>query len=163
MRGPSRTVDGIRTEVLQRCATGHPRVLLCHPLRTDGPGAEPFPTLFWLACDDLHHTLSVLEGSGAIEKLETRLRGDPALAARFSADHDDYVAERWSLLSQDERSLVEGSNLEHVLRDRGIGGMQSRDNVKCLHLHYAHHLARGSVVGELIDELAGGPIVCGAT
>ncbi len=163
MRGPSRTVDGIRTEVLDRCAAGHPRVLICHPLRTDGPRAEPFPTLFWLACDETHRALSVLEGDGAIERLEMRLRDDPALAARFGADHDAYVAERWSRLSEDERALVEGSNFLYVLRDRGIGGTQSRANVKCLHLHYAHHLARGTVVGELIEELAGGPIVCCAT
>jgi len=163
MRGPSRTPDGIRNEVLRRCAAGHPRVVRCHPLRRDGAAPEPFPTLFWLTCDDVRRTLSVLESAGGVERLEARLRSDAALAERVRADHDAYVEERWSLLSSEERAIVEASPFAHVLRDRGIGGTLNRAAVKCLHLHYAHHLACGSTLGELIEELAGGPVTCRST
>ena len=43
-----------------------------------------------------------------------------------------------------------------ALKNLGIAGMASFDAVKCLHCHYAHHLARpqdGNIVGEWVGEL----------
>ncbi|HIC96436.1 TPA: DUF501 domain-containing protein, partial [Candidatus Bipolaricaulota bacterium] len=33
-----------------------------------------------------------------------------------------------------------------------IGGLADWDKVKCLHLHYAHHLARGNIVGRWVED-----------
>ena len=43
-----------------------------------------------------------------------------------------------------------------ALKNLGIAGMASFDAVKCLHCHYAHHIARpqdGNIVGEWVGEL----------
>jgi len=89
-------VDSI---VERRCPAGHALVLRCRPVRNDRDPVEPFPTLFWLACDAVAAQIARLEYEG------------------------------------------------------GIGGIADRATVKCLHLHYAHHLARGSALGEAIDAL----------
>jgi hypothetical protein len=38
----------------------------------------------------------------------------------------------------------------------GISGMNTHDNVKCLHTHYAHYITRpdhGNIIGKWVDEL----------
>jgi hypothetical protein len=143
--------DFVETTVVCRCPAGHPLVLRCHPLRRDR--LEPFPTLYWLACDAVGAQIARLEYAGGVAEIERRIADDLELRARVHADHDAYIQERWSLLSEDEAHRVAAAGLTRSLRDRGIGGISNRDSVKCLHLHYAHHLARGSTIGEIIDEL----------
>ena len=150
--------DDLRAEAVRRCPAGHPLVLRCHPVRIVRGRPSPFPTLFWLACDSLHRKLARLEHRGAIRALERRLLEDGALRARVERDHAAYRDERLSLLADDERELLERFSLLDDLRRRGIGGVSAATSVKCLHLHYAHHLARGSALGPLIEELAGGPL-----
>lgn len=151
--------DYVDTEVVRRCPAGHPLVLRCHPLRRDR--TEPFPTLFWLACDAVVAQIGRLESDGGVKAIEARMAADPALRARVGADHETYVAERWSLLSTEERRRAEAEGVAAALRERGIGGIINRDTVKCLHLHYAHHLARGSAIGEEIERL-GAIVLCPA-
>jgi hypothetical protein len=143
--------DFVDTEVIRRCPAGHPLVLRCHPLRRDRERPEPFPTLFWLVCDEVGAQIARLEYGGGVAAIERRIAADPELRARVHADHDAYVEERWSLLSADERHRVEAAGMKRALRERGIGGIANRDAVKCLHLHYAHHLARGSALGALLE------------
>lgn len=45
---------------------------------------------------------------------------------------------------------------DKILAGRGIGGIENPYSVKCLHTHYAHHLARpqdGNLIGQWVDEL----------
>jgi len=146
--------DLVDADVLLRCPAGHALVLRCRPLRKDRARPEPFPTLFWLACDAVAAQIARLEYAGGVVELERRIAADPELRARVRADHDAYVAERWSLLTDDEISRAEAAGVAGALRERGIGGIADRDTVKCLHLHYAHHLARGSTIGAEIERLA---------
>jgi len=139
--------------VATHCPVGHPQVLRCHPLRRGGDRFEPFPTLFWLVCPQLTRALSRLEHEGWITRLQDRLAADATFRADVGRDHDAYVEERWSLLSAEERAEVGRRGLTAELCERGIGGTRDRGTLKCLHLHYAHHLARGSAVGRALDEL----------
>jgi hypothetical protein len=143
--------DLVETEVVVRCPAGHPLVLRCHPLLRDR--VEPFPTLYWLVCDVVAAQIARLEYAGGVAAIERRIAEDPALRARVHADHDAYVAERWSLLAEEERVRAEEAGVARALRERGIGGIANRSSVKCLHLHYAHHLVRGSAIGEEIERL----------
>lgn len=147
-------LDDVRSTVATRCPAGHPQVLRCHPLRQGGERFEPFPTLYWLTCPEITYVLSKLEHDGWILKLGERLRTDEAFRAEVERDHQAYSDERWGLLSEDERAEVVRRGLERDLRQRGIGGIRDRTSVKCLHLHYAHHLARGSAIGRALDEVA---------
>ncbi len=143
----------VESSVEVRCPAGHALVLRCRPVRRDREPAEPFPTLFWLACDAVSAQIARLESAGHIREIEAQIAADPELRTRVHADHDAYTDERWALLTEDERASLQAAGRDGALRDRGIGGITNRDAVKCLHLHYAHHLARGSAIGAIIDGL----------
>ena len=136
----------------RRCPSGHVAVRRCYPLRWDGDRPLPFPTLFWLACPHLTREMARLEHDGWVARVESRIEEDDTLRRRVHADHRDYAEERRRSLRDVDRPRLLAAGLESSL-DVGIGGIRNRDAVKCLHLHYAHHLARGSAIGELIDRL----------
>jgi exopolyphosphatase/guanosine-5'-triphosphate,3'-diphosphate pyrophosphatase len=111
--------------VVARCPGGHPLVIRNAPLDAEG---RPFPTLYWLTCPHAGRKVSRLESEGAIGRLNERRETDPAFAEAIDRAHRAYAAER----DGDRRGA--GSR-------GGVGG--TRVGLKCLHAHYAHHLAGG--------------------
>lgn len=135
-----------------RCPSGHPQTIKVYPLlRVDGK-PEPFPTLFWLSCPRLSERLSRLEHEGLIARLETLLEQDPLFFEAYQNDHRQYLNERWETLTPHDRQLVEQQGWRKMFRARGIGGIENWRYIKCLHLHYAHHLARKNVIGQWLSE-----------
>jgi exopolyphosphatase/guanosine-5'-triphosphate,3'-diphosphate pyrophosphatase len=111
--------------VVARCAEGHPLVIRNRPIDAEG---RPFPTLFWLTCPDAVRAVSRLESGGAIGELNRRLERDAAFADALAGAHAAYAAER-------------ARGFPGAERHGGVGG--TRTGLKCLHAHYAHHLAGG--------------------
>lgn len=111
--------------VVARCPDGHPLVIRNHPVDADG---HPFPTLFWLTCPVAGKAISRVESEGAIAWLNERLEADHAFAAALEAAHRAYAAER-------ARALPQAAGWG------GVGG--TRVGLKCLHAHYANHVAGG--------------------
>ena len=111
--------------VVARCTGGHPLVIRNAP--RDASGA-PFPTTYWLTCLLAGKAVSRLEADGWIARFNERERTDPAFAEALSAAHRSYAADR-------------ARDLSEALEDGGVGG--TRRGVKCLHAHYAFHLAGG--------------------
>ncbi len=147
--------------VLLCCPSGHSLVDGCYPLRRDRGRPEPFPTRHWLRCPNVSGAIARLEYAGGVRRIEALIAADPDLRARVHADHRTYAAERWSALTPADRDWVTSAGLAPALRETGIGGIRDPDRVKCLHLHWAHHLVTGgSAIGEQIDELADTPIIC---
>jgi exopolyphosphatase/guanosine-5'-triphosphate,3'-diphosphate pyrophosphatase len=107
--------------VVARCTGGHPLVIRNSPLDADG---RPFPTTFWLTCPDAVKAVSRLESAGWIRQLDA----DPAFAGAIARSHQEYAIER-------ARDLPEARDWG------GVGG--TRTGLKCLHAHYAWHLAGG--------------------
>ena len=138
---------GVRA-IERYCSTGHPQVIRVYPLM-DG---RPFPTLFWLSCPALVLQISRLEHQGVIEKLEQMIESSLRFRFSYHDDHRVYIEERWAELSQRDQRWVEREGLTSVFRERGIGGLQDWDKVKCLHMQYAHHQARENVIGRWMDE-----------
>ncbi|MCX5661630.1 MAG: DUF501 domain-containing protein [Planctomycetota bacterium] len=138
--------------VAVRCPAGHPAVVVTYPLRRRGDRLSPFPTLFWLTCPRLARRISHLEQHGQISLIEAQLARDPALRDALLRDHERYIAQRWETLTPDDRALVSARGLHDEFHARGIGGLLSRTSIKCLHLHFAHHLASGNAVGRLLAE-----------
>lgn len=134
--------------VKRRCCRGYPQVIQVYPLLN----GEPFPTLFWLTCPVLVERLSRLESQGYIKRLEARITEDGALREELYGDHRSYIAERWAALSEADRTWIKNRGLAETFRKRGIGGISDWNKVKCLHLHYAHHLARGSAIGHWLEN-----------
>ena len=109
--------------VLARCAVrdGHPLVIRNEPLDAEG---RPFPTRYWLTCPIAVRAVSRVESLGAIARLNARLERDAAFAAAVVRAHEEYALER-----------------DGETGGPGVGG--TRVGVKCLHAHYANHLAGG--------------------
>jgi len=119
--------------VAHRCPCGLPTVVQTSPRLEDG---TPFPTLYYLTCVRLRSLVSGLEADGVMQEMTDRLAQDPVLAAAYKRAHEAYLAERDAIAP--------------LGNDVSAGGMP--DRVKCLHVHVAHSLARGTGVNPFGDE-----------
>jgi hypothetical protein len=111
-------------EVVVRDAHGEPVVVRNAPLLHNG---TPMPTRYWLTGREAVREVSRLEAAGGVRRAEAELA-----AVAITAAHDRYAAER-------DAALPPG--WEGPRPHGGVGG--TRTGVKCLHAHYAHHLAGG--------------------
>ena len=107
-----------------RDAAGDPMVLRNEPLLDDG---TPMPTRYWLVSPSALVAVSRLEAAGGVRRAEAEI--DPVLVADA---HARYAAER-------DAAMPPG----HI-GPRPSGGVAgTRTGIKCLHAHYAWHLAGG--------------------
>jgi len=111
--------------VVARCPGGHPLVIRNAPLDRDG---HPFPTLFWLTCPAAVKAAARLESEGWIGRWNVRAEKDEALATALATAHEEYARER-------------SRGFPQALAWGGVGGASR--GVKCLHAHYANHVAGG--------------------
>ncbi len=111
-------------EVVVRDAGGAPVVIRNAPLLDDG---TPMPTRFWLVDSRVSASVARLESAGGVRAAEAAVDADALLDA-----HARYAAERDAALPVDH---------EGPRPHGGVGG--TRVGVKCLHAHYAWHLAGG--------------------
>ncbi len=111
--------------VVARCPGGHPLAIRNAPADEQG---NPFPTLFWLTCPDAVRAVSRLEAEGWISKLNERIETDPVFADAVARLHAEYARER-------------ARGAPGAEAHGGVGG--TRRGLKCLHAHYANHLAGG--------------------
>jgi hypothetical protein len=135
-----------------------------YPLRRRRGRVEPFPTIYYLTDAGLVHRLSELERRQGVKQMEQRLRADPEAMGRFHDDHAAYRDERWRMLTEADRRLVAASASLRRAFAGGVAGVADFDHVKCLHAHYAYHLARqmagsqptllSSWIDEALPELA---------
>jgi hypothetical protein len=110
--------------VVVRDAAGDPMVLRNEPLLDDG---TPMPTRYWLVSPSALVAVSRLEAAGGVRRAEAEI--DPVLVADA---HARYAAER-------DAAMPPG----HI-GPRPSGGVAgTRTGIKCLHAHYAWHLAGG--------------------
>ena len=110
--------------VVVRHDDGSPVVLRNAPLMHDG---TPMPTRYWLVGEPERTRVSRLEAAGGVNRAEAEVDAEELAAA-----HARYAAER-------DAALPPG--YEGHRPSGGVGG--TRLGVKCLHAHYAWHLAGG--------------------
>ena len=103
---------------------GSPRVIRNDPLLADG---TPMPTRFWLVATADCLAVSRLESRGGVRSAEAAVD-----AAALADAHARYAGERDAALPADHGGPRPTG---------GVGG--TRQGVKCLHAHYAWHLAGG--------------------
>ena len=126
--------------VVVRDDEGRPVVIENAPLLDDG---TPMPTRYWLLGPEEVRAVSRLESDGGVRAAEAAL--DPAAVEDA---HRRYAEERDRALPSDHQGPRPAG---------GVGG--TRTGVKCLHAHYAWHLAGGDdpvgrwVAGELTRRL----------
>lgn len=121
-------------EVVVRDAAGDPLVIRNAPLLRDG---RPMPTRYWLLASEVRDRISRLEASGGVNRAEAEVDPHELAAAHraYAAERDEAVPAGWT----------------GPRPSGGVGG--TRVGVKCLHAHYAWHLAGGDdPVGRWVDE-----------
>lgn len=122
--------------VAASCAAGHPLVIENATRDADG---TPFPTTFWLTCPDAVKAVSRVESVGTIGVFDEEIRGQAGFAAALESAHAEAAALR--------EAKEPGAGAWG-----GVAG--TRRGLKCLHAHYANHLAGGDdVVGRWVAEL----------
>ena len=111
-------------DVVVRDPDGLPIVIRNAPLLDDG---TPMPTRYWLVDPTLNARISRLESHGGVRAAEADIDREDLRRA-----HERYALERDAAVPA-----------EHVgpRPHGGVGG--TRQGVKCLHAHYAWHLAGG--------------------
>ena len=124
-------------EVVVRDGSGAPAVIRNAPILGDG---RPMPTRYWLVEPRLRRLVSRLESEGGVRAAEAAVDGDELAAA-----HARYAAERDAAIPAGHTGPTPSA---------GVGG--TRQGVKCLHAHYAWHLAGGDdPVGRWVAEQLG--------
>lgn len=114
--------------------TDDPLVLRNAPLLDDG---RPMPTRYWLLASTTRDRISRLEADGGVDRAEQAIAPE-----ELARTHDRYAAERDAAIPTDHQGPRPSG---------GVGG--TRIGVKCLHAHYAWHLAGGDdPVGRWVDE-----------
>lgn len=111
-------------EVAVRDDLGDPVVIRNAPLLEDG---TPMPTRYWLVGSDAVRQVGRLEAAGGVDAAEAAVDHTELADA-----HRRYAAERDADLPVDHQGPRPSG---------GVGG--TRTGVKCLHAHYAWHLAGG--------------------
>jgi len=124
-------------DVVARRPSGSPAVILNAPILEDG---RPMPTRYWLVDEHLRRLVGRLESDGGVRAAEAAVDADELAEA-----HDRYAAERDGAIPEDHQGPRPSG---------GVGG--TRRGVKCLHAHYAWHLAGGDdPVGRWVAERLG--------
>jgi hypothetical protein len=127
--------------VVVRDGAGVPVVLRNAPLLADG---TPMPTRYWLCGAEVREAVSRLEAAGGVREAEAAV--DPGELAEA---HRRHAAER-------DAELPPGHTGPRP--SGGVGG--TRTGVKCLHAHYAWHLAGGDdPVGRWVAARLGAGVV----
>ena len=128
-------------EIVVRDDHGDPVVLRNAPLLDSG---RPMPTRYWLVGEVARRDVGRLESEGGVRAAQADV--DPA---ELEAAHRRYSEERDAALPGDHTGPRPAG---------GVGG--TRRGVKCLHAHYAWHLAGGGdpvgrwVADRLVDGAA---------
>ena len=142
-----RSPRGLRA-IAYASPNGVPMVLKMSPV----VDKRPFPTLYWLCSKDLHKAIGKLETQGLVKQLEQRLQDEPQWMAAYQANQRDYVALRWANCTLSERQQLDQLGFSDLFDSYGIGGLRDWQQIRCLHMHYAHHLCGDNVIGQWLDE-----------
>lgn len=145
-----RVPEGV-CEVSHRDRLGLPVVIRVEPIVRD----HPFPSLYWLCHVQLNKLIDHLEAGGLIKKLENEvIPQDPTFQKALTLAHQSYRDERLARLKEMPQYKDIPENFIESLSKNGIGGMADFKRVRCLHMHYAHHLVAPGVnpIGSYLDE-----------
>lgn len=128
------------TRAVRRCHLSLPVVLEVAPLL---PNGRPFPTLYWLSCPLAHRRIARLEAAGGVRAMDRQVAEDEAFRAELELASERYARAR-------ARCATEALPPIRAFRG-GIGG--AIGGTKCLHAHFAHHLADGpNPIGAAVER-----------
>lgn len=113
---------------------------------------QPFPTLYWLSSKAIDKAIAKIESLGVVKELEQRIREDSELREAHHNAHRDYIRRRWESMSNQHKDIIEKKGFKPLFDTLGIGGIANWDQVRCLHMQYAHHLVGDNAIGRILDQ-----------
>ncbi len=126
---------------------GRPVVIQVASLVND----KPFPTLFWLVDPDVNYAIDREEARGLIADFQCQVDASEVLQLALVKDHQAHIALRWELMTPEVKERVEFLGFLPALENRGIGGIENFQRIRCLHTYYAAHLVIPNTIGKLLD------------
>jgi len=114
---------------------------------------KPFPTLFWLIDEGISLKIDRLEAAGWIAKLQQEVNESEAIKNEMKVAHNAHNRLRDVFLTKAEIALLTSRGMMSALSNRGIGGIQEPDRIRCLHTWYAAHMVEPNCIGGAIDQL----------
>jgi len=87
-----------------------------------------------------------------VKQLEQQLQNDPKWMAAYQENQRAYVAERWANCSAQDLKQLAQLGYTALFDTYGIGGLRDWQQIRCLHMQYAHHLCGHNVIGQWLDE-----------
>ena len=135
-------------EIAAQTDTGIPLVLQIRSWLDN----EPFPTLYWLCSKDLHKAISHIEAQGNVKALELEIEHNEDLRQQLLLDQARYRDQRFAQMTPSDKQAIADKGFTELFNSMGIGGIRHWHKIRCLHMHYAHHLAEGNVIGEILDQ-----------
>lgn len=114
---------------------------------------KPFPTMFWLIDADISLKIDRLEAAGWIARLQKLVNESGVIKGQMRQAHDAHQRLREDFLTEAEVELLNARGMMSALSERGIGGIQESDRIRCLHTWYAAHMVEPNCIGAAVDRL----------
>ena len=96
-----------------------------------------------------------MEAAGVIGLLQQKLDAEPIYQHQLADAHRAYIQLRSCLMTDDERRRIQRLGFESVFEQRGIGGIENFNRIRCLHTYYAAHLVSPNLIGQWLEALLG--------
>jgi len=149
--------------VVERCVHGYPSVVLLNPLADEKSkriNHMAISNLLWLSCPYLNEKIHEFESRGYINRISEYIRNDRFLESRMKDAHANYYYLRKKVYRHYLGGIFSIEDNKNIL-STGIGGIRDIENIKCLHMHYAHYRICGdNFIGRLLFNLLDGKISC---
>ncbi len=146
-------------EISKFCPFGYPAIIKVYPFFNK----RVFPTTYWLTCPYLNKSISRLEDSNWIDKLQNKINSNYELKSKLKAAHIDYAKQRMNMLDKKETEKINkiSEDILYTLKNSGVGGIKDKKGIKCLHTHVADYLVnRLNPVGKIVFNKVMWPDEC---
>ena len=138
-------------EIVRRTSDGRPAVIRVASI-VDG---IPFPTLYWLADNNLSDLIYNYESRGATNQIQELIDDSESLQRRMIRDNETHIQRRAEYFDAPIRDRLKRLGIEEEFNKKGIGGNANFLRVRCLHAFLAAHLVEANVVGNLVLKVYG--------
>lgn len=154
--------------ILQRCQYSYPSIFVLYPVKENEENAHgkkeldymSISTMLWLTCPYLNKKIHQLESDGYISKITDFINSDIELMFKMENAHVRFYFLRKKFHRHFFGDIATKDDYDNI-PTTGIGGIRDIENIKCLHLQYAHYvLCEDNVAGKITYNLLNGITNC---
>ena len=144
-------------KIVLRCRHSFPVVVILDPFFQDALNFTALVNLIWLTCPHLNKKIHHLESKSLIPQIGETIMQDSSYTHSMKKAHAQFALLRLKMCGDKFKDF----NSFSKIFDTGIGGIRDTEQVKCLHLHYAHSLiCKHNIAGNIVSKLLGDDVSC---